>query len=243
VLHAGASHGVDACDRVRYRARMTTLVYLVRHGEVDPDWRGRIYGGLDIELSDGGRDEARTSARVLAAAPIDRVISSPLRRARYSADLIAEPRGLGVLEHDGLREIDRGEWAGLTFEELDARDPGAHARWLADPIAKRPPGGESLGDLARRVRSALVDALDGHADGPPRVAAVAAHGWVVRTLLCDALGVPYDAAERLRTRTGSVHAVEWRAGAPRRLAGLDLDAALDPDAGLDRDAELERASR
>lgn len=202
----------------------TTLVYLLRHGEVDPAWRGRIYGGLDVELSDGGRAEARASAALLEDAPVERVISSPLCRARYSADRIAEPRGLDVIECDGLREIDRGTWAGLTFEQLEERDPGAHARWLADPVNSRPPDGESLGDLAERVVRALRNAIDDHPAGAPRVAAVTAHGWVVRTLLCAALGIPMEAAERLRMRTGSVHAIAWSAGAPRRLLGLDLDA-------------------
>lgn len=203
-----------------------SIVYLVRHGEVDPAWRSRIYGSLDVELSAGGRHEARSSARILRDAPIERVISSPLRRARFTADLVAGARGLEVHEHPDLREIDRGDWAGLTFAELEERDPGAHRRWLDAPLHTRPPGGESLGDLAERVRLALVATIEDAPQGPPRTAVVTAHGWVVRTLLCAAIGVPYDAADRLRMRTGSVHAIVWRDGAARQLLGLDLDAPI-----------------
>lgn len=208
------------------------LVYLVRHGEVDPAWRGRIYGGLDIELSATGRAEARDGARVLAEARIDRVVSSPLRRALFTARLLAAPRGLAVREHDGLKEIDRGDWAGSTFDELQARDPGAHARWLAAPSTTRPPRGESLTDLEERVTAALRETID---EQPPTdrehpCVAVTAHGWVVRVLLCRALHISSDAAERVRMRTGSIHAIAWADGRPRRLLGVDLDAALPADA-------------
>lgn len=218
---------------VRVAMNASTLLYLIRHGEVDPAWRGRIYGGLDIDLSERGRDEARAGAAILADARIDRVISSPLRRARFTADLVAHERGLDVIEHPGLVEIHRGDWAGRTFEELEARDPGAHERWLAAPTNTRPPGGESLSDLRDRVRDALRNTIDlGSEGGPTPCAVVTAHGWVVRTILCDALGIELDAAETVRMRTGSIHAVEWREGQARRLLGLDLDAPLPPNAAL-----------
>lgn len=201
----------------------STRLYLIRHGEVDPAWRGRIYGGLDVELSEAGRHEALASAACLANLPLDGILTSPLSRARFTADLLAEPRALEPRAHAGLVELNRGSWAGLTFEELEARDPGAHGRWLAAPDRERPDGGESLIDLAARVRAALSELIR---PGRDQVLAVAAHGWVVRVLLCEALGLPLCRAEDLRMRTASVHAIEWRDDRPNRLLGIDLDGPL-----------------
>ncbi|QDU84990.1 Phosphoserine phosphatase 1 [Planctomycetes bacterium Pla163] len=203
----------------------TTRLYLIRHGEVDPAWRGRIYGGLEVELSEFGRREAFASAACLAGLPLDGVLTSTLSRAQFTAQLLAEPRGLEPRDHVGLVELDRGDWAGLTFDELESRDPGAHERWLAAPDRERPTNGESLADLAERVRAALQESIRPDVD---RTLAVTAHGWVVRVLLCEALGLPLSRAEDLRMRTASIHAIEWRDGRPSRLLGLDLDGPLAP---------------
>jgi alpha-ribazole phosphatase len=203
----------------------TTRLYLIRHGEVDPAWRGRIYGGLEVELSEAGRREAFASATCLADLPLDGVLTSTLSRARFTAQILAESRGLEPRPHAGLVELDRGTWAGLTFDELESREPGAHERWMAAPDRERPAGGESLSDLAERVCAALRESIRPEHD---RVLAVTAHGWVVRVLLCEALGLPLTRAEDLRMRTASVHAIEWRAGRPDRLLGIDLDGPLAP---------------
>jgi probable phosphoglycerate mutase len=202
---------------------METLVYIARHGEVDPRWRDRVYGCLDVELSRAGEDEARACAAFLDGVDLDAVFTSPLARARFSADLLAERRGLVPRAHAGLVELDRGEWAGLSFGELEARAPGALAAWNRAPDVVRPPRGESLADLVVRVKTALAECI---VPGRHRTVAVAAHGWVARVLLCQALGLELASAARLRMRTACLSAVRWHAGEAVELLGVDLDGPI-----------------
>ncbi|MEZ5979998.1 MAG: histidine phosphatase family protein [Planctomycetota bacterium] len=199
-----------------------TLLYLLRHGEVDESWRSRIYGCLDVGLSEEGRHQARRSAEALTDVALGTVYASPLQRARFSGELVASGRGLEPVVLPDLREIDRGEWAGRTFSEIETSSPGALAAWHERPDRERPPGGESLTDLETRVVAALGGAIR---RDRPTTAAIAAHAWVVRVLVCRALGLPLRDATNVRVRTGSVSVVEWEGGAPRRLLAIDVDRA------------------
>jgi probable phosphoglycerate mutase len=208
---------------VRVTHPTDTLVYVVRHGEVDAQWRERVYGCLDVPLSEHGAAEARASAAALATVEFDAVFTSPLARARFTADMLAERGRVAAIAHAGLRELDRGDWAGKSFAELERESPGALATWNRAPDRVRPPRGESLVDLQSRVLAALRELIGA---APVRTVAVAAHGWVARVLVCDALGLPLAAAARLRMRTGCIAAVRWSDGRPVRLLGHDLDGSI-----------------
>lgn len=216
-------------------------IYWVRHGEVESAWRGKLYGALDVPLSAAGRDQAVASAAVLRGVHLDQLWSSTLGRARFGAEAIAAAREPGtapleVRTDPALVELDRGDWAGLSFEELDRREPGAFAAWRAAPEESRPPGGESLFDLAERVL-ASVDRLAHDLDGG--AAAVVAHGWVIRVILSTACGLPLRHCTRLKVVPAAISAVDWPTHArsdvevrnPRRrhpgpyLAGVDLQDA------------------
>jgi alpha-ribazole phosphatase/probable phosphoglycerate mutase len=218
-------------------------IYWVRHGEVEAAWRGKLYGALDVPLSAAGKAQAQTSAAILSQVHLDQLWSSTLGRARFGAEAIAAARAralgeapLEVRADPQLVELDRGDWAGLTFEELERREPGAFAAWRADPEDRRPPGGESLNDLAERVLAA-VDRLAAELDGG--AAAVVAHGWVIRVILSTACGLPLRHCTRLKIVPAAISAVDWPTAARERhavrdarrrhpgpyLAGVDLQDA------------------
>lgn len=217
------------------RGANRTRLHLVRHGLVDKAWNGRLYGCLDVPLSDLGRDQARVAAQRLRIgptgaepAPVDLIVHSGLERAAFGAEAIAETLDMPAqprIERD-LRELDRGDWAGLKAEELEERSPGALDRWYAEPDRNRPPGGENLDDLASRVLPVL-DRLA--AEQPGGEVALVAHGWVVRVALLEALGLPRSAATRLRVPPASIHTVDWPCQtapggqAAPILIGLDAD--------------------
>lgn len=185
-----------------------TRIYLVRHGEVDAAWRGRLYGNLDVPLSDEGRRQAEDAAERLADRPLAAVVSSDLERARYGARRIAErARAAPPLDVDRRwRELSRGAWAGATFAELEQRAPGAFAAWLSDPERVRPPDGESLADVAARVGPALEGLA---ARAPGSEVAVVAHGWVLRVVLARCLGLTGAAISRLVVPPASIAALDW----------------------------------
>ncbi|HEU6439186.1 MAG TPA: histidine phosphatase family protein [Terriglobales bacterium] len=195
---------------------MLTLI-LTRHGEAAS---GDIMlgGQLDVTLTPEGRQEAEALARRLAGIRIDRIVSSPMLRALETAQTLATGRPVEVDER--LRELDYGRWEGLTYEEIDARDPELRTRWDHDPGSTHSPGGESGEDVAARALSFLVELLEdelataaahaaasgrhspdpGGSRGPvtesqaeaegERRVLVVAHGTFNRILLCVALGLP-----------------------------------------------------
>jgi len=189
-----------------FRPMGNTRLFLVRHGAVASAWKGRIYGCLDVPLSEAGEAEARAAALELADEPIDLVVSSGLARAEYGGARIRAARGLERHDDPELREIDRGDWVGQTFEELEREHPGAWEAWSRAPDRERPPAGESLADVAARVVPRLdhwVEVCDGG------VLAVVAHRWVIRAAVCHARDLALSRATEIDVPTGGLIAVDW----------------------------------
>src|SRR5207247_6979369 len=180
---AGRARGI--ADGVSVDAR-PTLIYLLRHGEVEADPR-RFIGHLDVPLSARGEAQCRAQARRLTGASIAALYTSDLVRARCSGEIIGAPHGLTPTQVPDLREMAMGRWEGLTADEIRAREPDAFAGWMTR-IGEFPfPEGESVPDLVARAGPAF-DAIVATAPGP--AIAIVAHGGTHRGLLCRLLGLP-----------------------------------------------------
>ncbi|MET7420990.1 bifunctional RNase H/acid phosphatase [Dactylosporangium sp. NPDC005555] len=158
---------------------------LVRHGETSYTVEKRYSGRSDIPLSDRGRDQAaRAAGRVRVVAPdLAAVVSSPLRRCQETAAAIVAGGDIEVVVEQDLVECDFGEWDGMTFGEVRAAYPGELDRWLASPLVA-PPGGESLQQVAIRVRRALRRLQQQYAG---QQIAVVSHVTPIKSMLRDAL--------------------------------------------------------
>ncbi|MCD0482509.1 bifunctional RNase H/acid phosphatase [Streptacidiphilus sp. ASG 303] len=187
----------------------TTFV-LLRHGEthLTPEKRFSGSGGSDPELSDRGLWQAERTAEALAArGTVQAVVSSPLKRARQTAEAAAARLGLDVRIDEGLRETDFGAWEGLTFAEVQERYPAELDAWLASPKAA-PPGGESFAATARRVALSRDKLLARH---PGRTVLLVTHVTPVKTLVRLALGAPPEALFRMELSAASLSAVQYYA--------------------------------
>ncbi len=169
---------------------MTTLL-LARHGETDWNRDHRFQGHADPPLNGDGRRQAREFAEQIAGERIVAIYSSPLRRALETAEIVGERLGLGVATLDALREIDVGEWQGLTRSEVEERYPEAFARWIA--FGQGWERGETYEQMGKRVRAALQDLATRH---PGEVVLVVTHGGPVRTALAAAQGISHEEARR-----------------------------------------------
>jgi broad specificity phosphatase PhoE len=145
-------------------------LFLVRHAE--PAITGVLLGSLDPPLSDAGRKQAIT---LLTGVNLAMVYSSPLRRALETAQLMA--RGAPVETLDDLREISHGDWDGLTWGEIEARDSELADRKLTDWRAVTAPRGEPWKEFTIRVTRAFDHIRQG-----PRPAAIVAHAAVNQLL-------------------------------------------------------------
>ncbi|WP_439691618.1 histidine phosphatase family protein [Curtobacterium sp. SP.BCo] len=174
---------------------MTTLLYLVRHGETDWNAERRIQGSTDIPLNDTGRRQAAATAALLERRTFDAVVASPLSRALETGSVIAAHLGLDrPATYPGLAERAYGEAEGLTNDEVLARYPH-------DDI----PGRESRAALLARVTETLGEIAVRY-DGGSVV--VATHGAVIRSVVNAAAP---GTADRVHTpiRNGSVHSFRW----------------------------------
>jgi broad specificity phosphatase PhoE len=172
-----------------------TILILARHGETDWNREDRFQGQADPPLNPAGRAQSVELAEALAGEPIARVYTSPLRRARETAELVAERLGVEVEPLEALCEIDVGSWTGLTRDEVAERFPEAYARW----VERAPHGfedGETYEELAARVIPALRALADGHRS---TTLLVVTHGGPSRVVQAHAAGIDYVDARRRET--------------------------------------------
>ncbi|GAB4570632.1 MAG: histidine phosphatase family protein [Anaerolineae bacterium] len=160
---------------------METQLFLIRHGHTL--WNGvrRYQGHAPVPLSDRGKAQADCLARAVAGSGTpDALISSDLLRCRQTVEPIGRALGIDPIYDRRLREIDYGNWQGLTREEAEAWDAEAYAAYIADPFTGTVPGGESQSALAARVTAALDEALASYAGGQIMLVT---HGGPVRAIL------------------------------------------------------------
>ncbi|MFI6683792.1 bifunctional RNase H/acid phosphatase [Streptomyces sp. NPDC050485] len=182
---------------------------LLRHGEtaLTPEKRFSGSGGSDPELSAVGRGQAERAAAALAArGTVQAIVSSPLRRCRETAAVVAARLGLDVHIEEGLRETDFGAWEGLTFAEVRERYADDLDAWLASAKAAPTGGGESFATVARRV-SATRDRLI--AAYPGRTVLAVTHVTPIKTLVRLALGAPPESLFRMELSAASLSEVAY----------------------------------
>lgn len=201
---------------------LRTLV-LLRHGQTGHNVAGRMQGHVDSELTPSGLAQAVEVAPAIVRLAPDRLISSDLRRAVDTADIIGALCGQPVKLDARLRETHLGEWQGRSVVEIEQVWPGAIAAWRSDP-SWAPPGGESRIEVVRRSRP-VVDELDAEFDSKSRATAVlVAHGGLIAGLVSGLLELPTS----VWPSVGGVGNCRWallarRGDHPRwRLAGYNV---------------------
>ncbi len=165
---------------------MQTLIYLLRHGEIDKPVPRRFLGQTDLPLSDKGIRQAMVLGEHLASIAFTHVFSSPLQRAVQTAALVSGRTADSITPLAALMEINLGAWEGLTVAEVHSRFPGAYEQRGLDLEKFRPMQGESFGDLADRCFPALLALAEDHR-GP---LLIVAHAGVNRVVLSQLLHQP-----------------------------------------------------
>ncbi|NLG64637.1 MAG: histidine phosphatase family protein [Actinobacteria bacterium] len=164
---------------------MAERLLLVRHAACEGGGAGRLLGRSDPPLAAPGRAQARALRALVAREEGARFESSPLRRARETAQLALSGDGRRAVVEESLREIDFGSWEGLTFAEVWRRDPELAERWATWVPDFAFPGGEDLRGFIDRIAE-LARRL---AADPARTVVAFTHGGVIQFLLCHLLGL------------------------------------------------------
>jgi broad specificity phosphatase PhoE len=173
------------------------ILYLIRHGRSDFGWEGTRFATArgaqwDPPLSEEGREQARLLARRLRVMDLEPfvLVSSPLRRARETAEAFAGEVGADVDSHDDLVEAHIGGWEGKPFEEIVEADPEiARSIRNQQAIWHRAPGAEQAEGFRARVRAAVESILDEHPDRNPLLFV---HGGVINAYVGELLGLGHE---------------------------------------------------
>ena len=171
--------------------KKTTRLCLIRHGQTDWNLEGRYQGQSDVPLNDNGRAQARSIVEKLKGRNFSAIYSSDLSRARETAEPIAKAFGIPLRIEPRLREINQGEWEGQLVDNLKARYSELWAQRAVDPANVRPPGGETVGEVATRVYAALDDIARTFPTGD---VLVVSHGLSIATAICRAQNIPVGQA-------------------------------------------------
>lgn len=204
---------------------MLTLL-LTRHGHTDRSEPEQYLGQkIDAALSVRGRRDARKLARRLADVDIQRVVTSPLARAKETADILARGHGVTVETEPRLKELDYGAWEGHTLEEIDALFPGEHEKYDRDPAHHEVGGGESGTEVAARLWPVIDELVEWAEKGRgEQMALVVGHSSTNRILLAMLMGVELnDYRRRFDQDWTNLTVLRWpsRAEGPRLLLSND----------------------
>lgn len=166
---------------------MKTTLYIVRHCEARGNVDRIFQGHTDADISEKGKAQLERLAERFRDIPLDAVYSSPLKRARLTADAINRYHGLPVHIHPGLIEIHGGYMEGKPWADFPVTNPEDARRWNLEPWLFAPQGGESMQAVYDRIWRAVGDIVTAEEGG---AVAVASHGCAIRNLLCRAKGWP-----------------------------------------------------
>lgn len=189
---------------------------LIRHGETVGDSSVRLYGTTDVALSELGREQMRKVGEALSDVAFARVIASPLRRSRDSAEMIVEGRGPEATIVDEFSEIDFGAWEGWTLAEAAEREPEGYKARETEGIDFRFPGGDSKKEFFTRVARAAVRVFE----EPAYPALAILHKGVIKGILAGLLKSPIQDFADHPIELGSIHRMK-RTSEGWKLAGTN----------------------
>jgi len=185
-------------------------LYLIGHGDVA--WnsdRPAYCGATDLELTPQGREQAERLADRLAGVPLAAVHSSDLRRALDTAAAIAAAHGLTPVVEPALREVNYGEWEGLSEEEVCRLWPEVYEAWRQDAEHVRIPGGETFRELDERFVAAVTAIAQRHTG---QAVAVVAHKSTNRVFLCWLLGLSSSRYRRFGQDNAAANILQYDGG-------------------------------
>jgi probable phosphoglycerate mutase len=160
-------------------------IFLIRHAQSELNEKGVFQGSLDSDLTPLGFVQARLVARHISKEGVERIVSSPQRRAYKTALVLGDVLGLEVEVDQRLREMSFGELEGKSFWDLMKREREMIVNWLRDPVSYPLPTQEPMEAFEKRVSSFLEDLVS----RKENCIAVVAHGGTLHALVCLATGL------------------------------------------------------
>ena len=186
-----------------------TMLCLIRHGQTDWNLEGRYQGQTDVSLNHKGLAQAESTAQRLQGKTFAALYSSDLKRALQTAEAVGAALHLPIQPEPRLREINQGQWECQLVDVIKARYVDLWQQRSTDPASVRPPGGETVREVAERVHAALDDIARRHPNG---FVVIVSHGLALATAICAARGVDAGHAYEFIPDNARPVWAEWQAG-------------------------------
>lgn len=183
-----------------------TKVILVRHGQTQWNLDMKYQGHCDIELTQKGIEQAMLAAQRLASEDVSAVYASDLSRALKTAQCIGEKHDLPVTAIPELREINFGEWEGLTFESINSKTKDSRSKLFTHPDEIVIPGGETFREVKERAMNAITKLVAQH---PDQTIVVVSHGATIRTILCAVLNIHLNYLWKVKQDNTAINMLEY----------------------------------
>lgn len=166
-----------------------TRIYVVRHCQAIGNVKHWFQGIIDSEITDCGAKQLDCLAARFSSIPFDAIYSSPLQRARLTAEAVDRTLRLPIQIDDELREINGGILEGLPYAEIYRRYPEVERTWNDEPYRFDPPGGESMRKVYDRAGRLLDRVLCAN---PGKTVVLCSHGTLIRNLFCRVMELPLE---------------------------------------------------
>ncbi len=185
-------------------------IILARHGQTEWNKEFRFQGKTNVQLTETGKQQAHALASRLESWPPEVIYTSPLDRAVYTAQSIADRHNLKPILLPELQEIDFASWEGQSIPMLDKEQHETFALWRADPFFNPPAGAESWEKLHTRLARAVKIFLDGSF----KRIVVVSHGGIMRALYAVFVGLNPHKVWNMDVSNCAMSGVEMRYGRP-----------------------------
>ncbi len=192
-------------EKLKKSGGIRGVALLMRHGETAWNRAGRVMGRNPVELDRHGRAQVAAAVDFVRALTPDLIVTSPLVRARQSAEIIAAGIGGGVpiREERQIAEVEYGRWEGMTYEDLIV--DADYLRYREEPILSATPGGECIVDVQTRGVAAVMRTL---AESDGRRVLFVSHCDIIRAVLCHFMAMDLRQFRRIRVDNAALSAVQ-----------------------------------
>lgn len=183
-------------------------IYLLRHGETEQNLKRFYYGNLDVDITSKGIKQIEYISNKIKNVTFDKIYASNMKRAVYSASIIAGNKDITCIKDKRLNEMNLGVFEGKSYEDIQREYPLEFQKWSDDWKNYAPPKGESYIEFYERVKEFFREILKLENENILLVT----HGGVIRSILTYVMGENLDVFWKFGSKNGDLTLVKYEYG-------------------------------
>lgn len=186
-----------------------SVIYLIRHGETKWNLEERFQGITNTELTENGIDQGKKLAERLKEINIENIYTSPLDRAKITAEFIGAEAKKDIIVTDDFKEISFGDWEGLTTSEIADKYEWS-SKWFVNPELYQIPNADNLLEEKIRLKERLTEIAEKNQSNGPNL--IISHAGIIRLAILGAMDLPLSYYWRLTFGNTCINILEYHKG-------------------------------